>query len=125
MPMQVPLEIAFRNVPREDWAEAEIRKRVERLGKLSGRIVSCRVRVEQEAVATSGAALPRVHIELHLAGHPEIVIARDPSDLKARYHSPDLRGAITESFELAERRLMALKQQAKARTRAPGGAGLP
>lgn len=117
--MQVPLEIAFHNISHEDWAEADIRRRAAHLEKLFDRLVSCRVRVEQEGVSSTGAAVPRVHVELGVPGHGDIVIARNPSDLKARYQDPDLRGAIAESFDVAERRLVAIKEKMQGRSRTP------
>ena len=117
--MQVPLEIAFRNVPRAEWAEADIRKRAAHLEKLFDRLVSCRVRIEQEGVSSSGAAVPRVHIELGVPGHADIVIAHGGAGLKAPPRGPDLRSAIAESFDAAERRLVALKDKIKGRSKTP------
>jgi ribosome-associated translation inhibitor RaiA len=115
--MQVPMEIGFHNLPHEEWAEDEIRARAARLEKMFDQIVSCRVRVEQEAVSSTGAALPRVHIEVRVPGRAEIIVAHSPPALKANYQNPDLRGAISESFDIAERQLVALKEQIKGRSK--------
>jgi len=44
--MQVPVEIAFHNMPSLPWAEEEIRKRIRKLEKLYDRLTSCRLRVD-------------------------------------------------------------------------------
>src|SRR4029450_9191391 len=52
--LQVPLEIAFHNIESSDWAEQEIRTRVADLERLYGRLVSCRVRIDQRAKGLTG-----------------------------------------------------------------------
>src|SRR5215470_9315499 len=47
--MQVPLEIAFHNIKSAQWAEDLIRARVAELEEIYGRLISCRIRVEQRA----------------------------------------------------------------------------
>ena len=37
--MDIPLQIAFHRLPKPDWAENEIRERVDKLTKLHDRIV--------------------------------------------------------------------------------------
>ena len=61
--MDVPLEIAFHNVESSKPAEDEIRARVADLERVYGRLISCRVRVEQRAVNPSNTIPPVVHIE--------------------------------------------------------------
>jgi hypothetical protein len=50
--VQVPLEIAFHNTRSVKWAEALIRTRVDELEEIYGRLISCRVRVDQRAKNT-------------------------------------------------------------------------
>jgi len=56
--LQVPLEIAFHNIESSQWAEQEIRARVADLERLYGRLVSCRVRIDQRARRWSGSQKP-------------------------------------------------------------------
>ena len=56
--LQVPLEIAFHNIDSSEWAEQEVRARVTDLEKLYGRLVSCRVRIDQRAKDRTGAIPP-------------------------------------------------------------------
>jgi cold shock CspA family protein/ribosome-associated translation inhibitor RaiA len=109
--LQVPLEIAFHNVASSDWAEQEIRARVADLERLYGRLVSCRVRIDQRAKDLTGTIPPVVHIELGIPGRSDLVVSHEPDHLLRKYQHPDLRKAINEAFRIAERRLLDLKEQ--------------
>jgi cold shock CspA family protein/ribosome-associated translation inhibitor RaiA len=115
--LQVPLEIAFHNIESSEWAEQEIRTRVADLEKLYGRLISCRVRIDQRAKDLTGAIPPVVHIELGIPGHSDIVVSHEPDHLLRKYQHPDLRNAINEAFRIAERQLLDLKQQRNGRTK--------
>lgn len=116
--MDLPLEIAFNKIDKSDWAEAEIRARVDKLVKMHDRITSCRVAVEQRAGSTTAGVPPVVRIELHLAGGAPVVVAYEPDRLQNRYQNPDLRNAISDAFETAERRLSERKEIRTGRTKA-------
>ena len=115
--MQVPLEFAFRHVDHTDWAELEIRDRVAKLERIYDRLVSCRVKVERPN-DTHGVP-PVVRIELGIPGRADLIVTPDPENLKRRYQAPDLRKAINESFRIAERQLLDLKEQRSRRTKQP------
>ena len=51
--MQIPPEIAFRNVSKPDWAEGAIRDHMARLEDIYDRLTTCRVRVESGASSLS------------------------------------------------------------------------
>ena len=59
--MQVPLEIAFHNTESSEWAEDEIRGRVAELEEIYGRLISCRVRVDQRAENRAGTIERALH----------------------------------------------------------------
>jgi ribosome-associated translation inhibitor RaiA len=115
--MQVPLEIAFHNLDKEPWAENEIRARVRKLEKLFERIIACRVRVDQRANASRGATPPVVRIEISMPGNRDIIVTHEPDHLIAKFQNPDLKNAIAESFHLAERQLIELKDKLQGRTK--------
>src|SRR5262245_66216579 len=92
--LQVPLEIAFHNLERSEWAEQEIRERVAELERIYGRLVSCRVRIDQRAKDLTGAIPPVVHIELGIPGRRDLVVSHEPDHLLRRYKRPHLRNAI-------------------------------
>jgi len=109
--LQVPLEIAFHNVDSSEWAEREIRDRVAELERLYGRLVSCRVRIDQRAKDLTGTIPPVVHIELGIPGRRDLVVSHEPEHLLRKYQHPDLHKAINEAFRIAERQLLDLKEQ--------------
>jgi ribosome-associated translation inhibitor RaiA/cold shock CspA family protein len=117
--MQVPLEISFHNTESSEWAENEIRARVAELEEIYGRLISCRVRVDQRAENRNGTIPPVVRIELGVPGHKDLVVAHEPEHLQRKFQRPDLHNAIHEAFRIAERRLRDLKEQREGRTKEP------
>ena len=117
--MQVPLEISFHNIDSSTWAENEIRVRVAELERLYGRLVSCRVRIDQRAKDVTGTIPPVVRIELGIPGREDLVVSHEPDHLLRKYKHPDLHKAINEAFRVAERRLLDLKEQREGRTKVP------
>ena len=116
--MQIPIEIAFHNLEKSDWAENEIRDHVSRLESIYDRLTTCRVRVDQRANNASHTIPPVVRIEISLPGHNDIVVAHEPDHLQRKFQAPDLHNAINEAFRIAERQLTQYKDQLKDRTAA-------
>lgn len=115
--MQVPIEIAFHNLAKPDWAEREIRARVTKLEKIYSRLTTCRVRVDQRANSSTGSIPPVVRIVMSIPGYKDVVVSHEPDHLQLKYQTPDLRNAINEAFRIAEDRLLALKEQREGRTK--------
>src|SRR5438876_4234966 len=115
--LQVPLEIAFHNIESSHWAEQEIRARVAELERRYGRLVSCRVRIDQRAKDLTGTIPPVVHIELGIPGRGDLVVSHEPEHLLRKYQRPDLHKAINEAFRIAERQLADMKEQLSGRTK--------
>ena len=116
--MQVPVEIAFHNVEKTDWAEDAIRDHVARLEEMYERLTTCRVRVDQRARNASNTIPPVVRIELSIPGHKDIVVAHEPDHLQRKFQKPDLHNAIHEAFRIAEQRLGQFTDQLKDRSAA-------
>jgi ribosome-associated translation inhibitor RaiA/cold shock CspA family protein len=116
--MQVPIEIAFHNIQSSEWAEREIRSRIDKMERLFDRIVACRVRVDQRASSSKGAVPPVVRIEVSVPGYADIVVAHEPEHLTKKFQNPTLMNAINESFDLAERQLKEHKDKLTGRERA-------
>lgn len=116
--MQAPIEIAFHNIEKADWAEDAIRDHVARLEQMFDRLTTCRVRVDQRANNSNNTIPPVVRIELSVPGHRDIVVAHEPDHLQRKFQAPDLHNAINEAFRIAERRLGQFKDQLKDRTAA-------
>ncbi|HET9717082.1 MAG TPA: HPF/RaiA family ribosome-associated protein [Pseudolabrys sp.] len=109
--MQVPLEIAFRNMESSEAAEDAIRDHVDRLERIYGRMTACRVRVDQRNQNANETIPPVVHIEISVPGHKDIVVAHESDHLQRKFQAPDLRNAINEAFRIAERRLSKYKDK--------------
>lgn len=109
--MDIPLQIAFHKAEKSDWAEEEIRSRVEKLQSYYDRIVGCRVTVDQRATNVEGTLPPVVRIELSLPGKPPLIVAYEPERLQHKYQHPELGNAINDAFSIAERRLIQLKEE--------------
>lgn len=117
--MQIPVEIAFHNIQRSEWVEEAIREKIARLERLFERLVTCRVRVEKRASNATNSIPPVVRIEIGVPGHKDIVVSHEPEHLQQKFSDPDMRTAINEAFRIAERQLLAFKEQLKGRTKAP------
>lgn len=117
--MDTPLQIAFHRIDKPDWAEHQIRDRVDKLARLHDRIVGCRVTVDQRAGTQEGSIPPVVRIELSLPGRAPLVVAYEPDRLQKRYQVPELGNAINDAFGLVERRLSEFKQVRSGRTKEP------
>lgn len=115
--MQVPLEIAFHNIEPSEWAEREIRAKVDKLERLFDRLVAVRVRVDRRANKSTGNTPPVVHIELGVPGHKDLIVSHEPDHLQQRFQTPDLHNAINEAFRIAERRLLDWKEQVQNRAK--------
>jgi ribosome-associated translation inhibitor RaiA/cold shock CspA family protein len=111
--MQIPIEIAFHNIEKSDWAEQSIRDHVARLEGIYDRLTTCRVRVDQRANNSKNTVPPVVRIEMSVPGRKDIVVAHEPDHLQRKFQAPDLRNAINEAFRIAERRLREYKEKLK------------
>lgn len=114
--VQVPIEIAFPNMPSIPWAEELIRARIAKLEQRYDRLVACRVRVDQRARNASGSIPPVVRIEMGVPGRGDLVVSHEPDHLQHKFQSPDLRNAINEAFRIAEDRLSEHKRQSRGRS---------
>jgi hypothetical protein len=109
--MEVPLELAFHGLDHSDWAEAEIRRRVDKLARLHDRMVAVRVRVELEGRQHRTGNLFAIRIEMSVPGSADLVVSQEPHRAKQKYREPTLRTAIRDAFEAAERQLLDAKRQ--------------
>lgn len=108
--MDIPLQIAFHHAEKSDWAEDEIRARVDKLQEIYHHIIGCRVTVEKRARNNEGTVPPVVRIEISLPGVAPLVVAYEPERLQKRFQNPDMGNAINDAFAIAERRLAQLKE---------------
>ncbi|MEA2935053.1 MAG: hypothetical protein QOD74_1699 [Variibacter sp.] len=114
--LQVPIEIAFHNIPSIPWAEEEIRARIAKLEQIFDRLVACRVRVDQRANNSARNIPPVVRIEMGVPGK-DLVVSHEPDYLQKKFQNPDLHNAINEAFRIAEDQLTEYKAQLQGRTK--------
>ena len=117
--MQVPLEIAFHNIKSEKWAQELIRTRGAELEEIYGRLISCRVRVDQRAKNPSDTIPPVVRIELGIPGHKELVVSHEPEHLERKLQRPQLAQCDSRGLPHRRRQLRDLKAQRERRTKEP------
>ena len=103
------LKIVFHNMNPSAALEADITKRVAKLEKLYGRLISCRVSVEMPHRQHRSGNVPEVHVEISAPGG-HIVVSHE-HHLTERHRKPTARNAIHDAFKTAEERLKAFKQQ--------------
>jgi ribosomal subunit interface protein len=95
--MRLALQVTFRDMPRSDAVEAEIRRRAEKLDEFCDRIMSCRVTVETPGGHKHQGKLHSVHVDLKVPGE-EIASTR-------RHEHEDVYVAIRDAFDAVRRRL--------------------
>lgn len=95
--MKIALQVTFRDMPRSDAVEAEIRRRAAKLEDFCARIMSCRVTVETPAAHKHQGKLFSVHVDVKVPGE-EIASTR-------RHEHEDVYVAIRDAFDAVRRRL--------------------
>lgn len=98
--MDVPPEVAFRNVERNEAVDEKIVEGIEKLEKVHPRLTSCRIAVEDPNPGRESGRLYRIRIDLGVPGG-EVVVTRDPP----RRPDEDLLQAVGDAFDTARRRL--------------------
>jgi len=99
--MEQPIQITFRDIPRSEALEANIREKVEKLDQFYGNIMACRVVVERPHGHHHQGQLYHVRIDLTVHGG-ELVIKRDP---KEHHAHEDPYVAVRDAFKAARRKL--------------------
>lgn len=109
--MKLPLEIVFRNVARTEEIEERIRSKASKLDRFFDRITGCRVVVEAPHKHHHKGNNYHVRIELSVPGG-ELVVNRDP---QIPDHE-DLKIALRDAFQAAQRQLQAYSRKRNAST---------
>ncbi len=99
--MKLPLQITWRDVPKSEALEADIRSKAEKLAQFSDHIMSCRVTVGASHRHHQQGNLYNLHIDIKVPGR-EIVVTREPS---AKQAHKDMYVSIRDAFNAARRQL--------------------
>jgi len=113
--MQVPLQITFRNTETSEAVEADIRKRVDKLNRHHGGMISCRVIVEAPLQHQQKGGLFKVRIDISCQ-EGKLEVNRDP-DARNRAHQ-DVYVALRDAFAAADRQLEAYTCRRKGEVKA-------
>lgn len=106
--MQVPLEISYRDVPKTEDLEAEIRRNVDKLEKVCDSIISCRVSLEQPQKHQRAGRAYRVRIDLRVPPNHEVVARREAG--RGDMHD-SLPVVLNDAFDAASRQLRDLVER--------------
>jgi cold shock CspA family protein len=104
--MQVPPEIAFRNVEARDELKDLILDGIGKLEEIHPGLISCRTVVADETPDQRTGNVYRVRLDLSIPGQTLIVDRNDPPSDAPR----TVRQAILDAFEVAGRRLKKAKE---------------
>lgn len=112
--MEQPIQITFRDIPRSEALEANIREKAAKLDQFYDKIMACRVIVERPHGHHHQGQLYHVRIDLTVPGG-ELLIKRDPKDHHAH---EDPYVTVRDAFKAARRKLQdfARKQRGDVKT---------
>ena len=115
--MEQPVQITFRDIPRSDALEADIREKAAKLDQFYEKIMACRVIVEAPHGHHHKGKLYHVRIDLTVP-RGELIVKRGPSDHHAH---EDPYVAVRDAFKAARRQLQdyARKQRGEIKTHEP------
>jgi hypothetical protein len=116
--MQVPVEIAFRNIPADPRLERLIRQKVAHLDRLHPGLISCHVALGPAQGRHATGNLQQVVLDARLPG-AHLVVRRTQTDRPGRAY---LAAVLRDGFNAMERQLAARHQQRQNRGQIPAGA---
>src|SRR5918995_5019003 len=108
--MQVPLNVTFRNVGKNDAIEDLIQKQATKLERVCDHIVSCRIAVEKPQEHQRSGNPFRVRIDVTVPPEHEIIVTREAGEGDLHEQLPTV---IRDAFAAMRRQLKKLveKQQ--------------
>lgn len=100
--MKIPLDISARDVRVSGETEELIREKASKLDRIYDHIIGCRVRIDKPHRSRRNGMAYKVSIDITVPGG-ELIVKREPDE--------DLRVAIVNSFEIAQRKLKAYSER--------------
>ena len=100
--MQVPLEIAFKNIEPSEAMKAEIEKEARRLERFFKRITSCHVTVTGQNGHHRHGVPFKVDIRIALPDHKDIIVNKTHADVAQHEY---VSVAIKDAFAAAQRQI--------------------
>jgi len=105
--MEIPPEIAYRNIDKSADLEELIREKAAKLDEIHDKLISCRIAVEKAQEQSSGSPY-RVRIVLRLPPGRELVVTREPGEGQVNEKATT---AVISAFDAIRRRLVKFKQK--------------
>jgi cold shock CspA family protein len=103
--MDIPLELAFHNMPPSEAMASAVRRHVTGLEKFYGHIIGCRVVIEMPHKSHRlGQNAPDVHVLLRVPGR-EIVISRELAHARGKKSPTNAYAVLRDAFRAVEERL--------------------
>jgi cold shock CspA family protein len=101
-PMQVPLEIIFRNSEHSETLRSEIEREAKRLEKFYRRITSCHVTVIAPQTRHRHGGLFEINIRVAMPEHKDILVNKTHGDVHEHEY---VAVAIKDAFDAAQRQI--------------------
>lgn len=112
--MQLPLEVTYRGLERNDFIHDLIQKKSTKLERACPHMISCRVVLEREQKQKRTGSEYKIRVELGVPPGHNLVVTRKTLILQAQKDLPPL---VREAFEAAERKIKELAAQQKGRVK--------
>ena len=106
--MQIPLEITYRDVPKNDALEALIREKAAKLEEIQADIVSCRIAVEKLQEHQRSGSPYRIRIVTRMPPGKELVVSREPGEGEP---NEQLKTAVNKAFDALRRQVLKQKEK--------------
>ncbi len=106
--MQMPVEVSYRNIPKEEEVDLLIQEKIRKLDEMFPGIVSCRIAIEKPQEHQRSGRAYRVRLEIKAPRNHTIVVTR-PSGEGDMHESLDM--VIRQAFEAARRRMQAFAER--------------
>jgi cold shock CspA family protein/ribosome-associated translation inhibitor RaiA len=106
--MQLPLNISYRNVAKDEAIDGLIRDKASKLDEVCDHIMGCHVAVEKTHENPDSGSPFRVRIDLTVPPSHELAVTKNP--VKGVQYQP-LEAVIRSAFEAARRQLMELNDR--------------
>jgi hypothetical protein len=119
--MQIPLEITYRDVPKNEEIDRLIRQRAAKLETFCDYMTSCRVTLEMPGKGMASGNAFLVSLDIRVPPGQEIVVRQEVKEGEAR---DVLSAAVRGAFDTAGRRLRDLVERQRRETTPPDEGGL-
>lgn len=112
--MQVPLEVNFQNVQKNEALENLINEKVAKLEQICDYLTSCRIYIDKPHENQRSGNPYQVVIEIHVPPKHEIITRREPGE--GDLHDP-LDSVLRDAFDAAKRQLQELVERQRGETK--------